>query len=1039
MASTKEFRLLRPAASGRPPLQFTPAQRQVIEHRAGVLRVFGGPGTGKTATLIEAVANRVTGRGIPVADVLMLTFSRAAAGELRDQVTARLHRTISQPVARTFHSYAYGLVRRAAAESGNPPPRLLSGSEQDVILRELLAGRLADDVDDWPGELAAAVRTRAFTDELRELLMRCVERDVSPQLLAQLGQQQHRPDWTVAADVLREYLQVTALQAPGAFDAAELIQRAVFDLRSHPDLLVAEQAMRRRIFVDEFADTDPAQLELLSLVSAAADELVLFGDPDQSIFGFRGSEQQVMNQVEQRFVRPNGPLAQLDTVVLDHDCRSSAAVVQSSQRVADRLPGTPPSRQRRVAPDAPLGNVRVAVFPSASHEAADLAATLRRAHLEDGVAWSQMAVLVRSAGPAADAIRRGLATGGVPVVQLVRGALVDEPLVVQLLTLLRCLVRPESVTESDAEALLIGSVGRADPLQLMRVRRQLRRLPDGPMSLVQLIVEPGAVSLLNPALRAPIERVRAVLEAGELSIARFGTAEDVLWAVWDATGLSARLERRSLAIGSDAVRADRDLDAVMALFGEAAKVTERAPGSGAEALDRWVSQLQITDSGVAERGQPGETVTLTTAHAAKGRQWRVVCVAGVQEGVWPNLRRRGSLLGAELLVDVLAGRPAAVSGMLAERLAEERRLFYVAVTRAQERLHVTAVDNDDEIPSQFLDELDPLPDQVDRRLLAPPTRPFALSGVVAELRTALIDPSSSTQEQTIAAELLAKLARDGVSGADPVQWWGLPELSTRAPLRPVETGPVPIRPSRFQAYSECELRALLTDLGGVDAQEGTAAALGTLVHWVAEQAPADITEQALTELLEQRWAELDFSAPWHAAVERGRAQRMMAALAEWLVSSRTELDEVAREQPFRVEIGDAVLSGTVDRLERDAGGRLVVIDLKTSKSKPSAREVADHPQLAAYQLAVREGAFTEGRPAEPGGAQLVQVGAASPGAQAQLPMADFDDPEWVRVELARIAAVLRGDVVTARPGPGCQRCPVRPSCPVQVEGQQVTS
>jgi RecB family exonuclease len=117
----------------------------------------------------------------------------------------------------------------------------------------------------------------------------------------------------------------------------------------------------------------------------------------------------------------------------------------------------------------------------------------------------------------------------------------------------------------------------------------------------------------------------------------------------------------------------------------------------------------------------------------------------------------------------------------------------------------------------------------------------------------------------------------------------------------------------------------------------------------------------------------------------------------------------------------------------------VVIDLKTSKSKPSAREVAVHPQLAAYQLAVREGAFTDGQPAEPGGAQLVQVGASSPGAQAQAPMAEFDDPDWVRVELARIAAVLRGDVVTARPGPGCQRCPVRPSCPVQVEGQQVTS
>src|SRR6476646_3696155 len=276
-----------------PPL-LDAAQLQVVRHDRGVLRVLAGPGTGKTTTLVEAVAHRVIERDIPVEQHLLLTFSRPAAGQLRDRLTARLRRTISEPIARTFHSYAYGLVRRAAVLAGDVPPRLLSGSEQDVTLRELLAGRLADGTDDWPVGLSAAVQTQAFADELRDLLMRAIERDVWPDRLAELGHQHGRRDWVVAADILQEYFDVTSLQAPGAFDAAELIQRASWELRENPELLQAERAKRRRIFVDEYQDTDPAQVELLKLVAASADELVLIGDPDQAIYAFRGAEQSAL-------------------------------------------------------------------------------------------------------------------------------------------------------------------------------------------------------------------------------------------------------------------------------------------------------------------------------------------------------------------------------------------------------------------------------------------------------------------------------------------------------------------------------------------------------------------------------------------------------------------------------------------------------------------------------------------------------------------------------------------------------------------------
>jgi superfamily I DNA/RNA helicase len=1051
VTSEPAFRLVHPHL----PAQRVPVpdadQQRVIEHDHGVLRVLAGPGTGKTTALVESVVERVDRRGVPVEDILLLTFSRRAASRLRDQVTARLQRTISEPVARTFHSYAFGVVRRAAVLAGDPPPRLLSGSEQDVTLRELLAGRLADRVDAWPAELSAAVHTQAFAEELRDLLMRAVERDISPQTLAALGAKHDRPDWVVAADVLREYLEVTALKAPGAFDAAELIQRASAELRHNPELLAAERRQRRRIFVDEYQDTDPAQIELLKLIAAGADELVLIGDPDQAIYSFRGAEQSAMADIDLHFgwlpgtPRPEPePAGQLqlstpvETVSLTQCRRSGPVLVAASRRIAARLSGPAQHRALVAAPDLDPGAVEVAVFGSVSQEAAHIASVLRRAHVEDQVPWSQMAVLVRSVGPAADSLRRGLVAAGVPVGQAVRGPLIDEPVVAQLLELLRCVADPAAVQPEAAEALLLGAVGRADPLQVLRMRRHLRRGPDGPLTLADLVVEPGALALVPAAVRQPVERLRAVIDAGSTAAAVPGcSAEDVLWAVWQASGLSSRLNRRSVAGGPDGARADRALDAVLALFIEAAKLADRSPGSGISQLRDWVHQLQITDTGPGRRAV-AEEVSILTAHASKGLQWQLVCVAGVQDGVWPNLRQRGSLLGSDLLVDLVAHRARVSSGLLAERLTEERRLFYVAITRASRALLVTAVDSDEAQPSRFVEELDPLPDTVEARPVATASRRFLLPGLVAELRGVLVDENASEDELAAAAEQLARLADAGVSGAHPRDWWGRAPLSSDAPIRPRSLGPVPIRPSKFQAYTDCELRALLMDLGATDATDEVAASLGTLVHWVAEQAEPGAGVEDLTELLEQGWSRLDFGAPWHAVTERARAQRMLAALASWLVESRARLTLVGREEPFKVQIGDALLSGKVDRLERDRDGRLVVIDLKTGKSKPTQKDVAVHPQLAVYQLAVAEGAFTGGEPAEPGGAQLVQIGTSSPGAQAQPPLSEFAEPGSVADDLARIAAVLRGNTVTAQPGKACSRCLVRGCCPAQDDGRQVT-
>jgi superfamily I DNA/RNA helicase/RecB family exonuclease len=1021
ITSAHGYRLIRSSRAAVTAPALDDAQRRVVEHAGGPLLVLAGPGTGKTTTLVEAAVARVAA-GAPVDEILMLTFSRRAAGELRDRVTARLGGTVREPVARTLHSYAFGVLRMANVAHGLPAPRLLSGPEQDITIRELLDGAAAR----WPVELRPALRTRAFAGELRDLMMRAVERGLDGAALARIGRERKRADWIAAGEFLAEYHGVTSLGRPGAYDPAELIRSALNALTDDAELLAAERSRRRHIFVDEYQDTDPAQAELLALLAEGADELVLVGDPDQSIYGFRGADDLAIRDVDVRFG------AEVPVISLAVSRRAGPTLLAASRRLAERLPGR--GEHRRLASAADGGAVEVGVFRTASEEAAYIAGVLRAAHL-DGMPWSRMAVLVRSTAALLGALRRGFITAGVPVT--VRGEdlpLSEQPAVTVLLEVLACVQSDAALTEDVAERLLLGPIGGGDAVYLRRLRRALKALvgPDEPVLLTAALRDVPGVAMLPDRVRRPVQRIVNVIAAGRAQPPD-ATPEDVLWAVWDASGLSRRWQQASAAGGTTGAAADRDLDAVVQLFDAAARYTDRLPRETLRGFTEHLAAQQIPGDSMSGAAAQAEAVTILTAHASKGLEWDLVCVAHVQEGSWPDLRRRGSLLGSELLVDVVAGRAQPLAS-IAPQLAEERRLFYVAATRARERLVVTAVAADDEQPSRFLDELDPVAG--DRPLTAA-KRGTHLTGLVAELRAVACDPAAADPDRQAAASELARLAAADVRGADPAQWWGLGPVSDDAPPTDPDR-PVPVSPSRIEGFLRCEVRALLQDLGARDG-DTLSASLGTLVHEVAASLGPDATQEDLETLLDAQWGGLDFRAQWHADNERERASRILAVLLQWVRSSRAEgLELVAIEQGFDATVGDARLTGRVDRVERDEKGRLVVIDLKTSKSRVKADEVDSHPQLAAYQFAVESGAFGEGE--RTGGARLVQLAAAGKDPeQRQAPLPETGDPDWIRGEIARVAARLRGTEFTATVHSGCGHCDLQLCCPLYPGGRQVTS
>ena len=1024
----------RPAYEVMPRIRLDPTQQRIVDHPGGPLLVHGGPGTGKTTTLVEAVAARVAA-GVSPDRILVLGFGRRGAARLRLRITRRLNRTGTEVAVHSFPALAFAILRLAAARRDSPPPRLLKGPEQDLMIRELLA---TEDVA-WPDSVKPALATRSFVEQLRDLLQRTTERGLSAQELAELGTRFDRPEWVAAADFLNRYVDVLAIASlsdGSTYDSAELIRAAAHELATDPPLLPRFQ----HVFIDEVHETDPAQWELLELIAGGGANLIAFGDADSATYGFSGGDVSVMREFGTRFPTATGTPAPEVTLPICH--RSARAPHRATAAVASRLRGGNRHRGHRPPDEVGEGSVEVVSLPSGSHQAAFITQLLRRARLIDGIPWSRMAVLVKSPTEHLPQIERALRHANVPVfVPADDTALSAKPIVASLLTIIQCGLTPERLDEPTAVSLLHSIYGRANAMTERRLRQELRRRAvsaDNFRSSGELLVEalrhpeeldPDA-DWARPALR--VARLMACARDGD------GTVEDVVWQVWQAADLSRELTARALAGGSRAAAADNDLDAMMALFEWAAEFTDRFPGAGLEVFCDHVLQQVVPADTRARQGNRGEAVHLTTAHRAKGLEWDLVVVAGVQEGRWPNLRPRGSLMGAEQLVDAARGHSPDELNTIATLLDEERRLFHAACGRARDRLVVTAIDDGEESqPSRFLDELG-----VEIESLTQLPAPLTLPALVARLRSIVVQPDHPRRAAAIAA--LHRLAAHGVSGADPQDWWGLRPLSDDRPLHlPGER--VRVTPSTLEKVDQCGLRWVLERHGGNESA-GLPQRVGDLVHAAAEHAAGHADPSAaMRAFVDRQLGLLPFEAPWKAAHDTQRINDIVDKFSAWLAESGRTF--VAAEAAFTVPLPPtsagitAVLTGSIDRLERDDRGNLHVIDIKTARTAPTKSEAAGNLQLAAYQVAVEAGAFDAIAPgARPGGASLIYPGtsAKKTAVREQAPLAASDDPSWAHDKITDVAEKMTGATFLAVHTKKCDTCAVKQACPISGKGRTVT-
>ncbi|MBA2365891.1 MAG: ATP-dependent helicase [Actinobacteria bacterium] len=1049
--SSRSNRAAGPRSNRPAPLALDEAQSRVRAHRAGPLLVLGSPGTGKTTVIEERFAGLVAGSCTPDR-ILVLVNDRDHKMGLRDRLTRRLlmdegmAALIEVPVY-TWYGLAHHLVSRHYRDLGYPEaPVLLTGPEQWGDVRDTLA---SENELNWPS-FRGLLRSEGFVDEIVDFCIRAEQQLLAESDLRALVER--RPEYAEVIEFYRKRRR--RLQSSSRIDYPRLLEDAGWLLANVEPIRQSLENRFAHVLVDDAHELAPVQQRLLSFLTSdltsgeTQDDrsLVVAADPDSCIETFRGADPAWLGDF-------SGQFGAHETVVLGTSYRLGEDLGNRSRRVAEMM-GDAPHRAGKFCGEATL---EAASYPSLAQELEGVARTLRQAHLRDGVAYDDMAVLLSSPHGMLAPLERALQTVEVPYsVSIPDRSLEREPSVAAF----RCLAR--YALEDDAEALddLVRSplVGFEEAV----VRDLDRAAFVRKISLGELLDDlPGDVTESVRARIASLLQLRDVLRSR-----RDAPADQAFWAVWESATFYRDLELR--AQHDPDASAHRDLDALVAFARALGRFIERRRGSGT--LMDYLGAIGRADFGAdpwLPRDRKRRGVEILSFHRSKGKQWSVVCVSGCVEGSIPKGRR------ARGMFDVLGAQ-----GPQATNDAEDRRVFYVALTRAKKRCVVTTSPGPTRRgrPSRYLGEImDSVPEAV-----LTGAEPLTFTEAAGSLRRTLADLSASASERVAALGALARVREldPSCAAADPREWWwrwdwteGAIEVGTRRvgvkegsaaegsaaegsaeegsaeEGSAEEEGSPKLRTSysRISQYDNCPLAYLFSVVLGLDPDTSHNMAFGTWIHQIFEdcEKPPSPEEQVRgrRRLHNKEAALARFEELFDPQVFPNRAiarqfHRDGGVMIERYCAHLSPGTSLLAEHGFTIDHDGHTIRGRIDRVDRKGQG-IVVADYKTSRSPISTYDVPDSLQLAIYYLAAARDPELVAL-GEPVSMQLVYPASMSRGDVTRR----CQTPEQAQAVLERLPGLLEGVVgedFEPSPEANCRWCKFKPLCPLWPEGREAAS
>lgn len=949
--------------------------------------VVGGPGTGKTQFLCERVIDAVTTEAATPDQVIMLTFSRQGANDIRSRLFEALGGDSYRVNVSTYHSLGMRLVESHALGLGwTSPPSVLAGAEQEQFIARLL---LTEDEAAWHPAFRPILQTQQMAAEVTDFILRCHEHLLEPGDVAA----QDRVQWRGIPEFFKRYLH--AQVSEGRTDYGRILADAVRAVETWPEIA----APYTLVAADEYQDTSPAQARLLLGLAANTPDLVVAADPYQSIYSFRGTD------LYNVFDFPNATLDALGTraqrLVLTTSHRVPREILSSAVAVTAReLPGG----AGKVLSTRSGGSVSAHIFPHEAHEAAWIAEDIERVHLSEGVPLERMAVFIRSTMPFTDELIRALDRVDLPHTYE-ESRLADEPIV----RFVRDLVTAATSQDDDAGALrrVLQSPYVGVPAGTMIAMDARHANGDSWSEIVASAVENGqplADLLLDPSWATTL------------------SAPAGLWHLWVALPQVARLVDDATHSG--------DLRAWSAFAQALERLAERSPDATLLDHEQLVGHSDFEADPLFDfRTQAKRGVTVTTLHRSKGTDFDVVYIAHAVEGALPDLRTTDSILGSRHLNPHL---PTDAVEYRSFRLDEERRLAYTAMTRASAKVVWTATSTesvDGPMASRFLPLVAPVSASTHD------TTPLTPRSFEAALRKSLKDPLALDADRLAAAEVLARGPDIGL--ADPLTRYGSQEVGADGRLVPID---LRMSPSQAGSFTNCPRRYAVERYLMTQSDETDYMRFGSLIHKVLEEAErqafSDGRDRATAEeaigWLDRIWEESGFGGDSVGMAWRRRAVKMLRDMYRLWPSSALP---VGFETPLSLVVDDTPWFGRADRIEAKDRGVLIV-DYKTGK-EVTKDEAAESIQLGYYAMAAAH---------DP---DIVEHGDVV-GAEFWYPKTlnknsiatrqfDMENLDSVRETMIEITGAIRSEEFQPTPGPKCSSCPVELVCPARSAGAEAFS
>ena len=978
------FELTAPAAKFGDELN--PRQRAAVRHGEGPLLVVAGAGTGKTRVITERIRYLLESNPeLSGESILALTFTDRAAGEMKNRVIRAAGERGHAVFVGTFHAFCNALLLER-----NPKLQTLDAVDHWILLRRNLAvlaleryRRLAE-----PGQ---------FLGDFVKFFSRCQDELVTPddyeRYTESLAESYAREKPRLAEDEqsVREERIAEQREIARAYRTSDRLLRernlltfgmqlldAVHLLRRDPIFAAALRARYHYILVDEFQDTNIAQIELLWELTGDHRNVVAVGDNAQAIYRFRGASFGSFTIFLERFAYvPRGDSAGASRFVqpLVDNYRSTARILRTAAQVVAFIDHSPLVPKNELLPHKREGEkVRIVEFASAQDEARWIAAEIEGLH-GAGLNWRKFAALYRIHGHRAELVS-ALEERGVPFV--IRNlSILDHPLVRDLLAYLRLIVHPAD--NIACARVLAAPAWGLEPEDLVRLCERAAKFRSSLWDALQSPQAELPFSGRSPAtndLIAGLTELR--VRSGSMNAADLYEA----LAKWLELALSIR-------------STDQPYLRRLAQF-----IREWQSKSETSQLSEFVEYLDYFAQAGGQinlEQESADAVQLMTVHAAKRLEFEHVFVLRLTQRGFPMAPRAAVLEFPEALMKEELPRGDF-------HIQEERRLFYVAITRARERLTLTTVVHKHSRPSVFLEDI-------------------------------LSAPHVAKHNVEQAAPVLHSTTARGVPAAADLPLF--PEVRNRARVysriarwaeryRPPVFEPLQLSASAIETYQKCPQKYLFSHVWGIRSGPSAATTFGNVMHTTIRQFIAALRKglrlsfEEVVTAFRREWTSAGFEDRHQEELYLSDGIEQLQAFYASNVAAPAHV--IAQEKRFAIECDSGVeLIGRMDQINRVAPGEVEIIDYKTGKPKSETRAQKDL-QLSIYALAARE--MLDVTPA-----RLIYYNLQNN--QCVSASREEKQLQEVRGTIQEVAADIRAREFPARPGFICKNCEFRSLCPTQ--------